>query len=165
MDDENDGAYARLPEIEDVVTLCRSLNEAGVRYVLIGGFAVVAHGSARGTKDIDLLVDPSIQNIQRIKAAMAYLPDNAIAQIEDTDVQQYIVVRIGDAITVELMAKACQIDLAQLMTEGIEHIIVDNVRIPIPTKEQLIRMKDTVRPKDLSDINYLKQRIEAESES
>ncbi len=57
MDDAHDGPYAREPQIEDVVRICRALNAAGARYILIGGFAVIAHGGGRTTKDIDLLVD------------------------------------------------------------------------------------------------------------
>ncbi len=57
MADGDDRDYVRLPEIEDVVRICRSLNEAGARYLLIGGFAVIAHGLGRTTKDIDFLVD------------------------------------------------------------------------------------------------------------
>ena len=57
MDDPDDAAHARAPEPEDLVRICRALNDAGARYVLIGGFAVVAHGASRFTKDLDLLVD------------------------------------------------------------------------------------------------------------
>ena len=59
MDDPNDRAYSRAPTVEDVIQICRKLNEADARYVLIGGFAVILHGSGRTTKDIDLLVDTS----------------------------------------------------------------------------------------------------------
>jgi hypothetical protein len=50
VDDAHDGPYAREPQIEDLVRICRALNEAGARYILIGGFAVIAHGGARTTK-------------------------------------------------------------------------------------------------------------------
>ena len=63
MDDPNDGAYAREPQAEDVARICQALNAEGARYVLIGGFAVIAHGGVRTTKDIDLLIDPSPQNV------------------------------------------------------------------------------------------------------
>ena len=59
MDDAHEGAYAREPQIEDLARICRSLNETGARYLLIGGFAVIARGGARTTKDIHLLVDAS----------------------------------------------------------------------------------------------------------
>lgn len=35
----------------------RALNEAGVRYLLVGGLAVNAHGYLRFTKDVDLTID------------------------------------------------------------------------------------------------------------
>jgi hypothetical protein len=56
LDEPDDDRYARAPEPADVVRICRSLNDAGARYLLIGGFAVIAHGAGRFTKDIDLLL-------------------------------------------------------------------------------------------------------------
>ena len=35
----------------------RALNDAGVRYVVVGGFATVLHGHPRLTADIDLVLD------------------------------------------------------------------------------------------------------------
>ena len=40
MDDAGDGVYSRAPELEDLLSLCQSLNRENVSYVLIGGFAV-----------------------------------------------------------------------------------------------------------------------------
>ena len=57
MDASDDAPSARAPEPEDLARVCRALNDAGARYVLVGGFAVVAHGAGRFTKDIDLLID------------------------------------------------------------------------------------------------------------
>ena len=56
MDDAADGVYSRAPELEDLLKLCAALNREAVRYLLIGGFAVILHGFVRGTKDIDLQV-------------------------------------------------------------------------------------------------------------
>jgi hypothetical protein len=98
VDDQDDRGYSRAPELEDLLTLCQALNAEGVRYVLIGGFAVILHGFVRATKDIDLLIDASVENVQRLKRAMAVLPDNAIALIADDEVERYQVVRIADEI-------------------------------------------------------------------
>ena len=95
MDDTHDGPYAREPQIEDLVRICRALNEAGARYILIGGFAVIAHGGARTTKDIDLLVDASPENVARVKLALRILEDHAADEVADTDVARYTVVRVG----------------------------------------------------------------------
>ena len=79
MADEDDDRLARAPQPEDVVRICGALNESGARYLLIGGFAVIAHGAGRFTKDIDLLIDDAPENVARVKQAPAVLPDNAAA--------------------------------------------------------------------------------------
>ena len=43
---------SREPSVEDLVDLCRHLNAAGARYVVVGGFAVRAAGYDRRTMDI-----------------------------------------------------------------------------------------------------------------
>lgn len=75
MDARDDGAYVRVPEAADVARVCGALNAAGARYLLIGGFAVIAHGLGRPTKDIDFLVDDSPDNVARVKAGLAVLAD------------------------------------------------------------------------------------------
>ena len=81
MDDQNHSQYSRVPELEDLTNLCRYLNNENVKYILIGGFAVILHGFVRGTKDIDLLVESSEENIRKLKKAMSKLPDKAVLQI------------------------------------------------------------------------------------
>jgi hypothetical protein len=162
MDDPSDRAYARAPELEDVVELCRRLNEEGARYVLIGGFAVAIHGFTRATKDVDLLVDPSIGNVAAIRRAMATLPDNAIADLEDDDIERYGVVRVADEFVIDLMAAACGLRYSDAVAAGIELFGVGEVMIPVARKEFLIRTKDTVRPHDAVDVQYLRMRIEEE---
>jgi predicted nucleotidyltransferase len=50
--------------------LFKALNDAGVRYVVVGGLAVVLHGHARLTVDVDLVVDldegPAIRAIDAL---------------------------------------------------------------------------------------------------
>jgi len=62
VDAGDDSPFARAPEPEDLARICGALNRHGARYLLIGGFAVIAHGAGRFTKDIDLLVDDSPDN-------------------------------------------------------------------------------------------------------
>ena len=163
MDDPTNGSYSRGPELQDLVDLCRWLNNEGVRYMLIGGFAVILHGSVRGTKDIDLLVDASDKNIKALKRAMGQLPDNAIALIADDDVRNYNVVRVADEIVVDLMAAACGIDYQQAAGEGLEYAEIDGVSVPLASKPLLIKMKDTLRDSDRSDVAFLRVLIEEEA--
>ena len=161
MDDPSNGRYSRAPELEDLVGLCRSLNEHQVNYILIGGFAVILHGSVRGTKDIDLLVDPSEENVKKIKSAMGSLPDNAVALIQNDEIKKYEVIRVADEIVVDLMAKACGISYQDAKSQ-IEWHEIDGVRIPVAQKDLLIRLKQTVRPSDQSDVLFLQEALNIE---
>lgn len=161
MDEGEDRGYSRAPRLEDLLLICRSLNEEGARYLLIGGFAVVLHGFVRATKDIDLLVEASPENVQRVKRALAVLPDHAAELIEDDEVRKYSVVRIADEVVVDLLENACGIDYDEARP-GIERIEVEGVEIPVASKELLIRMKDTVRPSDHQDVEYLRLRLREE---
>lgn len=50
----------------DLRSLLALLHEREVRFVVIGGVAVAAHGYVRGTADLDLVPDPDPQNLERI---------------------------------------------------------------------------------------------------
>lgn len=163
MDDQDDSGYSRAPELEDLLALCQAMNAEGVRYALIGSFAVILHGFVRTTKNIDLLVDASTENIQRLKRAMAVLPDNAVAMIADDEVEEYQVVRIADEIVVDLLNNACGVDYSRAADGGIEIKVVDGVEIPVCSKELLIETKQTVRPSDAADVQFLRLRIAAEN--
>ncbi len=115
MDDPHDGPYAREPQIEDLARICRALNEAAARYILIGGFAVIAHGGVRSTKDIDFLVDAAPDNVARVKQALRILADRAVDEVADTDVARYAVVRVADEVVIDLMARACGVEYAGLV--------------------------------------------------
>lgn len=161
MDDPTNSQNARSPEFEDLLSLCKALNDEGAKYVLIGGFAVMLHGAIRTTKDIDFLVDPSGDNVEKIKKALSYLPDNAISQMSKNEVEKYQVVRVADEIVVDLLAKACGISYADA-EEEIEWVEIQGITIPIAGKELLVKMKDTYRPSDKADVNFLRALIDAE---
>lgn len=161
---ENDDKNSRLPVLQDLVDVCKKLNEQGAKYVLIGGFAVAFHGYARGTKDIDFLVDASVENIKKIKSALSFLPNNAIAELVDSDVADYGVVRIADEFVIDLLAKACGIDYSQAKDE-IDIYEIDGLEIPIASRRLLIKLKDTVRPIDKADVEFLKASLAVDIKS
>jgi len=130
------------------------LNEAGARYLLIGGFAVVAHGGGRFTKDIDLLVDDSPENILRVKRGLSVLADNAVALVDEDDIRKYAVVRVADEVVVDIMGRACGIGYEEA-AQGAELFERGGVCIPVAGPAMLIRMKETARPQDALDRAYL----------
>ena len=161
MDEADDGTHVRAPTLQDVGRIGNALNEAGARYVLIGGFAVIAHGSGRTTKDIDLLVDVSAENVARVKAGLAVLADNAAAEIEDDDIERYTVVRVADEVMVDLLGKACGVTYDDAIDEA-RVVVLGGATIPVASKETLIRTKQTIRPADRMDCDFLRSLLEEE---
>ncbi|SMB96752.1 Nucleotidyl transferase AbiEii toxin, Type IV TA system [Thermanaeromonas toyohensis ToBE] len=161
MEDKNASrgkAYSRLPGKEDIKKLCEALNEAGVKYILVGGIAINFHGLPRMTHDIDLLIDSSPENVRKIKEALAYLPDGAVRELRDEDVQNYTVVRVADEIVVDLMAKIGDVTVANAGTEAHE---IDGVKIVVADLDTMIRTKPGLREKD---VKYLLAKKKAISE-
>ena len=142
-----------------MVRICRALNEAGAKYILIGGFAVIAHGGSRFTKDIDLLVDAVPDNISRVKSGLRVLADNAAADVADTDVAEHTVVRVVDEIVVDLMGRACGLAYADVAADMEQHDL-GGVIVPIASPAALIRTKDTYRPQDAIDRAFLTALLE-----
>jgi len=54
----------------DLRSLLERLHKREVRFVVIGGVAVAAHGYLRGTADLDLVPDPDPENLRRITAVL-----------------------------------------------------------------------------------------------
>jgi hypothetical protein len=57
-----------------------------VEFVVIGGFALAAHGYVRATKGIDIVPEPSRDNLNRLAAALRNL--EARADIGDRDAEE-----------------------------------------------------------------------------
>lgn len=157
MDGDDDlGQYSRIPTIRDLVTLCGHLNDHGVHYAVIGGFAVIRYGYIRATGDIDLLVENTVENISRLRKALSYIQEGEAHKIADDDLDRYRLVRVSGEITVDLLAKACDVTYA----DAEDHIEVDEiegVEVPYLKPEMLIKTKMGVRPKDMQDREFLER--------
>jgi len=147
-----EGKEPRPPTIDDLVSVCKKLNEAGARYILIGGFAVNYYGFPRATEDIDLLVDPSEDNISKIKSALSFLPDNAVKEVALDDVEKYTVVRVADEVVIDLLKSACDVTYEKA---GVEYFEFKGIRIPIADISTMIQTKQGVRPRDKEDLLFL----------
>jgi hypothetical protein len=71
--------YTRPATWEDVKNLARLLNEAGVQYALVGGYAIAAHGFNRFSEDIDILVNPEADQMD------AALLSQALSEIKNSN--------------------------------------------------------------------------------
>jgi hypothetical protein len=75
--------YTRPATWDDVQTLACYLEEAGVDYALVGGYAIAAHGFNRFSEYIDILVDPAPENSRRWILALSRLTDAAASELKE----------------------------------------------------------------------------------
>jgi hypothetical protein len=59
--------------VTDFAGLLRALTHGGVEFIVIGGFAATAHGSAHVTVDLDVVYRRTADNVARLEAALAPL--------------------------------------------------------------------------------------------
>jgi hypothetical protein len=126
----------REPTLEDLVKLCRALNEAGARYLVVGGFAIRAAGYTRNTMDVDLLVETGPDNESRVIQALMTLPDQAVREIKPGEIAEFGVVRVADEILVDLMKSGCGVDYADAIRDAVYREI-EGVRIPFASPRTL----------------------------
>ena len=162
MEDE----FCRPATINDLMNLIKSLNEKGAQYILIGGYALYAHGIHRATEDIDILVPTKREAALPIIEALMMLPDKTAKELEPEWFEEGENIRLADEFVVDLILSTCQqtYDSLKKYTEIIE---VDGVPMTTLSIEGLLLTKQSMRDKDVMDrrsleiilnrINELKQ--------
>lgn len=158
MVDQDDGATAesRPPTLNDLLKLCRELNERKAKYIVIGGMAMIQAGFVRGTEDVDLLIEASPDNQAAVRKALEILPDKAVTELQEGDLERYVVVRVADEIVVDLLLSAGGIRFAEAQSE-VSNVEVAGVPIPFASPRLLMRMKQTGREKDTLDLLFLRE--------
>ncbi len=136
--------------------VCRLLNEAGVRYVIVGGFALALHGAVRATKDVEVLIEPSLENARRALDALAGLTFGLAREIAPEDVLSKPVTIIGHDPRVDLLTRAWNTRYADA-APGRLTTVVDGVEVPYAGLETLIRSKQTGRLQDQADVEQLER--------
>lgn len=149
-------AFGRLRE------LFVALDRERVAYVLFGGQAVNLHGILRFTEDIDLFIEPTAENVDRLRSALRRLWDDpAIDEIRAEDLAgDYAVVRYGtpDDFAIDLVARIG--DAFRYGDVEFELSTLDGAPVRLATPGMLFRMKkDTMRPIDHADAADLKAKF------
>lgn len=144
--------------LKEVTKLCDALNNARIKYVVVGGCAIVLHGYYRTTHDIDLIIDPSTENVKRLKEVLYKIfASKDVFDILDDDVRQYTLVRFApeqEEIVIDLMGKIGDISF-EIASNDIEEIEIEGVKIPVCGLSTLIETKKGIRPKDKEDLLFL----------
>ena len=144
----------KLPELAPLLKVCSLLNEAGARYLVVGGQAVILHGLVRTTEDVDILIEVSEDNARKVWEALARLHDGAIRELNPLDLLDGVS-KIADEVEVDVSTQAWKVNYAEAIGTALE-VTIDGVRIPYVGYEMLVASKQTRREKDQWDILQLR---------
>jgi predicted nucleotidyltransferase len=156
--------YSHPASLEDLKALISSLNEKNVDYLLIGGYALFAHGYHRATTDIDLLVPATREAGEKTRQALMVLPDQAAKDIDPTWFEEGENIRVADAFVVDIMLNAGG-ETYETLKQFAEEIDLEGLRIRTINLEGLLRTKQTMRDKDIADRIILERALETLAKS
>jgi len=142
--------YSRPATLDDLKSLLRSLNEHGVDYLLIGGYALAAHGYQRATTDIDVVVPATAQAGQRVRDALMVLPDRAAKDLEPEWFEEGENIRVADAFVVDIMLNANGQTFDSLRQYA-QTLDIEGIPVKTISLEGLLLTKQTLREKDAAD--------------
>lgn len=151
--------FSRPATLEDLKSLVQALNQNGAEYLLIGGYALFAHGYHRATTDIDLLVPANRQAGEKIRAALMVLPDQAARGLDAEWFEEGENIRVADAIVVDIMLNACG-ETYETLKQFAETVELDGIPIRTVNLEGLLRTKQTMRDKDAMDRIILERALD-----
>jgi hypothetical protein len=146
----------------DVQQFMRILAKHGVRYLLVGGTAVIYHGYARLTGDTDFFYDCEAENAARLWQALLEFWDGNVPAVEGSNelTQGDLVVQFGRPPNrIDLIAGMGSVVFEDAWANRVEESILvgeEQVPVAILSLEHLRRAKtEAGRPKDLDDLEHL----------
>jgi hypothetical protein len=146
-------------KLEQLTEICKKLNEYKVKYVIVGGIAIILHGFERKTIDVDIIIDSSEENITKIISALKNeIPE--IEELREEDAREYLTIKVVG----KILGQNTEIDLIREMW-GVNYIKarenqevqqIHGVNIPIANIDTLIEMKKkSERSQDKEDLIFL----------
>lgn len=136
------------------------LNDYHVRYILVGGFATNFHGYQRFTGDVDIYLDDTTENRQRLRQAyQAYIKIDFPSFESIQFVPGWVDFPLRDGTRLDIMTSMVGIELPfEECLKAARIIEIDNVKIPVLHLQHLIDNKKAVgRPKDKLDVINLEE--------
>jgi hypothetical protein len=160
------GRRAAGPDLVDARALFGVFREHRVEYLVVGGFAVYAHGVLRGTVDLDIIPRPDLANLSRLGEALVSVRARLHRAAQPVNIGDPHMLR--RASLVPLMTDHGRLDLLNVAsTSGITakyaelrdralDIELDGIPLAILGLDDLVRMKRAAgRDQDLADIRAL----------
>ncbi len=140
----------------DLIELLQLLNDRKVKYLLIGGQAVIVHSEPRYTKDVDLWVEPSAKNAKKIIAVLEEFgaPTSSVTEEDFATPGTVFIFGIEpNRIDILTRVKGAKFDRCYTNRDSVQFL---GVKIPLISLNDLIKVKRaTGRPQDLLDLENL----------
>ena len=148
----------------DFADFLDSLNREGALYVVIGGMAVLSLIPYRTTRDLDVLIQPTLDNAHKVHTAVR----NWSGTEPRFSVQEFIsgdILSFGGLLRVEVHSRVPGADWEQVWARRVEGEFL-GIRTQFASLDDLIAMKESAgrREKDLPDLKRLK-RLRSRSKS
>jgi len=143
---------------EDFRDFLNALNKADVRYILVGGYSVVLHGYSRTTGDMDLWMDRTSENYNRIIKAFQIFG----MPLFDMTEYNFLSHPIWDVFTfgtppvaIDIMVKIDGLNFEDIFQKAI-YFEDDDLKIRTINRNDLIAAKKIAgRAKDINDLENL----------
>lgn len=151
---------ARPASLEDLKRLLAALHAEGAEYLLIDGYALIAHGYPRATVAIDLLVPSRRAAAEPIRRALLVFGDKAARDLLPEWFEEGEGIRVADEIVVDLVFKTCG-ETYDSLKRFEERIEIDGIPLRTVNLEGLLRTKQSAREQDALDRAAIQRALEA----
>ncbi len=141
---------------EDYKEMLRGLCDEKVRFLLVGAYALAAHGYPRATIDMDIWVMPSAENAAAVMRALTRF-GAPLHNLSQQDLQKgETVFQIGVAPRrIDIITSASGLQFEDAFKQSIT-VDIEGLQIHVPSVDDLIRNKKASgRTKDLADVEAL----------
>ncbi len=136
------------------------LNKHNVRYLIIGGYAVIFHGYARTTGDLDIWLKPSNDNKLALVKALseAKYDESDLQTLSSFDFEEHQVFSIGTRPSkIDFLTRINQVQFDTAYNQRVEDQY-EKLVVPVISLANLVLSKfNTGRQKDISDIEELQK--------
>lgn len=151
---DQSGNHAPVVGVPDLLRLCRTLNDAKVKYVVYGGLACLLHGHERMTRDADLFLEDTDANLQGAITALSGWGEGFARELTPSDFRESVVVRVCDLVMVDLAVRVWGLEWQEAWHNH-RIVTIEGVDIPFLSRGDLIRSKHTYREQDHWDAQVL----------
>jgi predicted nucleotidyltransferase len=143
----------------DYEEFIESLNASGARYLIVGAHAVALHAHPRATKDLDVFIEPSSENAERVLSAIrSFLDSDLGLSIADLTTPGNII-QLGVAPSrIDVLSRLAGIHDFQAAWESRVDAKFGDVDAHYLSLDDLIREKESAgRDQDLADLRSLRR--------